>query len=506
MGFEYVPWDTHATSWANVWYIWAMNFPPEKEGFIVDHGLLFLGDDGLPKSRCQHTNFLRGVQVLQRRFGMSEDDAKAYILDHTIVINRLLCNGPSGWKNDKATKASYEAFCAKSDKLVGPLTRRLMKMCFAAKAAVLFGGAAQCFYESLWIESKLIVNKTVLPHALQQGTGWNSEEQAANVLAAHETALSRDPSLTALPITDEEDKFGDIPYRNKERNTCTHCNTKGSYVDTRKKRKNNKDFVVCNGLQMRADPESKQYFLPLDVACEDCFLRSKVEGKTICSVCWEEKNRCTHEGCGNRVVNKGVCMKHGAKVKVYYCSHPDGCNNQVQNGGVCIKHGAKVKYCSHPDGCNNQVKNGGLCIKHGAKVKKKLCTHVDPTLGACTNQAVNGGVCIKHGAKTYRCSHDGCDRYYIKNGLCARHGAKVEVKVEDHGATSDGSTPSGNGSVRKRSGTSKSSNEEMKKGPWSAEEDQTLMDLVSKYGPQWSQIANELPSEFCACCLFRVST
>ena len=445
-GFEYVPWDTRATSWADIWYVWAMNFPPEKEGFIVDQGLLYLGGDGLPKSRCQHTNFLRAVQVLQRRFGMDEDDAKAYILDHTLVINRLLCNGPSEWKNDKDTKDNYLKFCEESDKLVGPLTRRLMEMCFSAKAAVLFGSAAQCFYENMWIGNNLIVNKTVLPHALQQGTGWNSQEQTVNVLAAHETAFSRDPALTALPSTDEDDMLEGIPYRNKDRNTCKHCHTRGSYVDTRKKRKNNKDFVVCNGLQMSANEESKQYFLHLDVACVDCFLLPKVEGKTICSVCWEEKNRCTHEGCGNRIINNGVCIRHGAKVYTKTCSH-DGCDKNAVNNGVCVKHGAKVKvyYCSHPDGCNNQVQNGGVCFKHGAKAKVKLCTHVDPTLGACTNYAVNGGVCIKHGAN-------------LKKKLC---------------------------------------NEEMKKGPWSAEEDQKLKDLVAKYGTKkWSLIANDVPGEF----------
>ncbi|KAL7454169.1 hypothetical protein ACHAWC_007151 [Mediolabrus comicus] len=123
----------------------------------------------------------------------------------------------------------------------------------------------------------------------------------------------------------------------------------------------------------------------------------------------------------------------------------------------------------------------------------KLCTHVDPTLGACTNKAFKGGVCIKHGAKVKLCTHvdptlGACTKYAQIGGVCFKHGAKVKKKL------SDGSTPSGNGSVRKRSGTSKSSNEEMKKGPWSAEEDQKLKDLVAKYGTKkWSLIANDVP-------------
>ena len=58
------------------------------------------------------------------------------------------------------------------------------------------------------------------------------------------------------------------------------------------------------------------------------------------------------------------------------------------------------KICS-ADGCTNQVVNGGVCIKHGAKVKR--CSKE-----GCTNYAINGGVCRRHGAKLKRCSKEGC--------------------------------------------------------------------------------------------------
>eukprot|EP00984_Skeletonema_dohrnii_P012791 scaffold5219_cov148-Skeletonema_dohrnii-CCMP3373.AAC.9 len=45
------------------------------------------------------------------------------------------------------------------------------------------------------------------------------------------------------------------------------------------------------------------------------------------------------EGCTNIVINRGVCIRHGAKIKK--CSS-EGCTNQVQRGGVCMRHGAKV--------------------------------------------------------------------------------------------------------------------------------------------------------------------
>jgi len=53
---------------------------------------------------------------------------------------------------------------------------------------------------------------------------------------------------------------------------------------------------------------------------------------------------------------------------------------------------------------------------------------------------------------------------------------------------------------RKRLTTYSGSNtdkKEMSKGPWSAEEDRKVVELVKKYGPKkWSQIAQELPGEF----------
>jgi hypothetical protein len=44
-----------------------------------------------------------------------------------------------------------------------------------------------------------------------------------------------------------------------------------------------------------------------------------------------------------------------------------GCKNKAQKGGVCVTHGAEVKLCTFK-GCNNQAKKGGVCITHGAKM------------------------------------------------------------------------------------------------------------------------------------------
>jgi len=84
---------------------------------------------------------------------------------------------------------------------------------------------------------------------------------------------------------------------------------------------------------------------------------------------WKRKY-CSQDGCSNLVVQDGVCLKHGARVK--RCSQ-DGCKNYVKQGGVCLTHGARVKRCSQ-DGCGNLPRQGGVCIKHGARVK--LCSQI----------------------------------------------------------------------------------------------------------------------------------
>ena len=124
--------------------------------------------------------------------------------------------------------------------------------------------------------------------------------------------------------------------------------------------------------------------------------------------------RCSSEGCKNRVVKRGVCVKYGAQVKRKLCSS-EGCTNIVVNGGVSIRHGAKVKLCSS-DGCMNQAQKGGVCARHGAK--RKQCSSE-----GCKNQAQRGGVCFRHGSKKYQCSSEGCTNWAVRGGVCIRHGA-----------------------------------------------------------------------------------
>ena len=88
----------------------------------------------------------------------------------------------------------------------------------------------------------------------------------------------------------------------------------------------------------------------------------------------------------------------------------------------------------------------------------------------------------------------GYDLYVRKDVECQRRYTKLVTDLVNPtttnpsggGAGGTGSTPSGNGSARKRSTASysKSGNKEMSKGPWSAEEDQKVVDLVGKYGPK----------------------
>ena len=139
---------------------------------------------------------------------------------------------------------------------------------------------------------------------------------------------------------------------------------------------------------------------------------------------------CTHaDGCTNLVVQGGVCLTHGAKVRL--CSHidPDSgaiCTKQAKKGGVCITHGAEVKRCTYAGGCNNHAIRDGVCITHGAGAKlkpRKKCT----TPG-CPNNAKRGGVCITHGAMKQLCSFDGCQNKVVKGGICITHGAAKQIK------------------------------------------------------------------------------
>jgi hypothetical protein len=64
------------------------------------------------------------------------------------------------------------------------------------------------------------------------------------------------------------------------------------------------------------------------------------------------KPLCSQPSCPNRVMNRGVCARHGARVRI--CIVQD-CIKYAQKGGVCIRHGAKKEYkrCS-VEGCNSR--------------------------------------------------------------------------------------------------------------------------------------------------------
>eukprot|EP00985_Skeletonema_marinoi_P004674 scaffold2027_cov148-Skeletonema_marinoi.AAC.3 len=70
-----------------------------------------------------------------------------------------------------------------------------------------------------------------------------------------------------------------------------------------------------------------------------------------------------------------------AKKKHRYECSAEGCTNKVVRGGLCVRHGAKVKRCIS-EGCTNQVIKRGVCMRHGATLKIKRCSNE-----GCTNQA-----------------------------------------------------------------------------------------------------------------------
>ena len=165
--------------------------------------------------------------------------------------------------------------------------------------------------------------------------------------------------------------------------------------------------------------------------------RSRKKKKTARRV----KKSCSVDGCTKYAQNGGVCVRHGAKVKL--CSS-EGCTNQVKKGGVCIRHGATEKRCSSV-GCTNRAVKGGVCVKHGAKIDYKRCSWE-----GCTKYAVKGGVCVRHGAKVKLCSSVGCTNIVVEGGVCKKHGAKVKrYSGESQSRGKDAAEKKGKSSVSK---------------------------------------------------------
>jgi len=91
----------------------------------------------------------------------------------------------------------------------------------------------------------------------------------------------------------------------------------------------------------------------------------------------------------------------------------EGCINRIVEGGVCIRHGAKRKKCGFP-GCTKHVKKAGMCSAHGPSRKK--CD-----VEGCIKVAVKGGRCLSHGASKKLCSVENCKKQAILSGMCKKH-------------------------------------------------------------------------------------
>eukprot|EP00986_Skeletonema_menzelii_P010678 scaffold5299_cov73-Skeletonema_menzelii.AAC.1 len=122
-----------------------------------------------------------------------------------------------------------------------------------------------------------------------------------------------------------------------------------------------------------------------------------------------------------QVVSKSANDGSGPPKKKYkyYCS-ADGCTNKVVQGGVCVRHGAKVKRCSS-EGCTNRAQNGGVCKRHGAKLKRCSSEGCDAFV------RLSGEVCSAHSEKG--CHFEGCSIIGIYNGLCVSHRSRLTAPL-----------------------------------------------------------------------------
>lgn len=89
--------------------------------------------------------------------------------------------------------------------------------------------------------------------------------------------------------------------------------------------------------------------------------KKQVDGKKY------KKVVCLADGCTNRAVQKGVCIRHGAEVKL--CSK-EGCASQAKKGGVCWRHFMQRE--NSRIGCNeNEAAKEVVCVEKGVKVPPK---------------------------------------------------------------------------------------------------------------------------------------
>lgn len=100
---------------------------------------------------------------------------------------------------------------------------------------------------------------------------------------------------------------------------------------------------------------------------------------------------CIYEGCTNLAQRRGLCGKHARKTKQQICQVRD-CTSKVVNMGVCSRHGARRPICSR-DGCAKYAVKGGVCVMHGATPIRKRCTQE-----GCNNYSIRRGLCASHGA------------------------------------------------------------------------------------------------------------
>lgn len=167
---------------------------------------------------------------------------------------------------------------------------------------------------------------------------------------------------------------------------------------------------VLPGRSPLASPEMKQ---PSNVTKQ---FAGKIQGVRL-AVEKKPIRRCNVEGCTKYARKGGICVSHGAKVKVIRCK-VQGCGKYAVRQGVCKAHGAKVKRCS-VEGCTKGSVRGGVCISHGATIKTCRVT-------GCNKVAKRGGVCISHGSEVKRCSVAGCRKMDVADGMCAGHGEKMK--------------------------------------------------------------------------------
>ena len=433
-------------------FLW--NFPNQREydEFMKEEGFFALRPDRLPKCRSLRDLVTRTAYVLMNNFEEFKDkelaDVVAFVLAHSVFIDRLTTIGNSTWMTGKDTKDDYKSFALKSDKLVRPMFKRFLEEVGKDGSVIAVGSAA--YYVGIieaWIPENNRVQNRTLPHPCQMS---NSRADRAGLEAFHDAIfyIALKSGYTCINKNDEPTEFDkyvpEVPYHGSNKYKCgcgsraTHVNVTvgGDEEDVEEEDgaeegggssmsafvcTDCKDRQTCGLREKNLQQDSN--FIPLNEACTNCFKDFKTVGGR-CSNCKVMPSTCCQEGCTHQRRIGGRCLTHAA----LKCASGD-CTNLRQSRTSTLCRSCSFGGICSAEGCNNKaVLAAGYCAsKYCPRITGKLVSRMNAKPDdQCTNVGCSrkrtSSLSICQGCYHGKCSEEGCSSIAKrKGGKCSRH-------------------------------------------------------------------------------------